>query len=275
MAADRSRTRASGILRAVFVGALAMAIGAQLALMSVLDDERADAAARAVAESDFAADLVEDAVREAVAPTVGDEPAAEIARRASTDPRVAEVLRLGLLDAHRSVVDPDAVTETGTDEVRAVLDQLIDQLVGEAEAQTGLELDAVRPQLAVPTLDPRFAPDAGVRPIAELVRGIGALVALVAAVLAIVVHPRPGRALSGLGTGAAIVCGGWLLALLVLGWSAGLVDGTLFGRLVRSMWTASSPAMLLLAGAGAALGAGLWFGGIAVDGFTRQRRPGR
>jgi hypothetical protein len=33
--------------------------------------------------------------------------------------------------------------------------------------------------------------------------------------------------------------------------------------------------MLLLAGAGAALGAGLWFGGIAVDGFTRQRRPGR
>lgn len=255
-------------LRVVFVAALAAVIGAQLALMSVLDDARAEDAARSVAESEFAADRVDDAVREAVAPAVGDELAAEIAQQASTDPRVAEVLRLGLLDAHRSVVDPDAPPATGSDEVRAVLDQLI----GEAEAQTGLELDDVRRELTVPSIDPRFAPDAGARPLVERVRAMVALLALAAALLAVVVHPRPGKSLSRIGIGTAIVCGVWALVLLAVGWSTGSLTGTLFGRLLRSMWTASSAPMLLMVGAGAVMGTALWFGGIALDGFAR---PGR
>jgi len=268
MAAARSRTTAALVLRAVFAGALALALAAQLALMSVLDEARADEAARTVAESEFAAGLVDDAVRQAVAPTVGDQLADQIAQEASTDPRVAEVLRLGLLDAHHAIVDPDAVTSTGNDDVEAVLDQLI----GEAEARTGVDLAAVRSQLRVPSIDPRFAPDAGALPIAERVRAIAALVALVAALLAIVLHPRPGKALSGIGVVAAIVCGAWAVGLLVAGWLTSIVDDTLFGRLVRAMWTSSSPAMLLLVGAGAAIGVGLWFGGIAVDGFMRPRR---
>jgi hypothetical protein len=264
------RTVGAALARAVFVVALGVAIGAQLAIMSVLDSERADDAARAVSESEFAVELVDDAVRRAVSPTAGDELGAQIAQQASTDPRVAEVLRLGLIDAHRSIVEPDAVASTGSAEVQTVLDDLLT----EAEARTGIDLDAVRSDVGAPAIDPRFVPDAGARPLTQGVRTLAAMVALIAALLAVAVHPRPGRAIAGLGIGSAIVCGIWAVVLLVLGWLIGTFTGTLFGRLLDAIWRASSSAMLLVVGAGAVLGIALWFGGVAVDGFTRRPRGG-
>jgi hypothetical protein len=266
----RGRTVGAALARAVFVVALGVAIGAQLAIMSVLDSERADDAARTVAESEFAVELVDDAVRRAVSPTTGDELGAQIAQQASTDPRVAEVLRLGLIDAHRSIVEPDAVASTGSAEVQTVLDDLLT----EAETRTGIDLAAVRSDVGAPAIDPRFVPDAGARPLTKGVRTLAAVVALIAALLAVAVHPRPGRAIAGLGIGSAIVCGVWAVVLFVLGWLIGTFSGTLFGRLLDAIWRASSSAMLLAVGAGAVLGIALWFGGVAVDGFTRRARAG-
>lgn len=264
------RTVGAALARAVFVVALGVAIGAQLAIMSVLDSERAGDAARTVAESEFAVELVDDAVRRAVSPTTGDELGAQIARQASNDPRVAEVLRLGLIDAHRSIVEPDAVASTGSAEVQTVLDDLLT----EAEARTGIDLDAVRSDVGAPAIDPRFVPDAGARPLTKNVRTLAAVIALLAALLAVAVHPRPGRAIAGLGIGSAIACGIWAVVLLVLGWLIGTFTGTLFGRLLDAIWRASSSSMLLVVGAGAVLGIALWFGGVAVDGFTRPPRAG-
>ena len=266
----RGRTVGAALARAVFVVALGVAIGAQLAIMSVLDSERADDAARTVAESEFAVELVDDAVRRAVSPTTGDELGAQIAQQASTDPRVAEVLRLGLIDAHRSIVEPDAVASTGSAEVQTVLDDLLT----EAETRTGIDLAAVRSDVGAPAIDPRFVPDAGARPLTKGVRTLAAVVALIAALLAVAVHPRPGRAIAGLGIGSAIVCGVWAVVLFVLGWLIGTFSGTLFGRLLDAIWRASSSAMLLAVGAGAVLGIARWFGGVAVDGFTRRARAG-
>lgn len=266
MPADRGRRLVAVSGGVVFVVALGVSIGAQLTLMSILDQRRADEAAREVAESEFTVDLVDDAVRAAISPVIGVELGAEIARQVSTDPRVAEVLRLGLLDAHSAVVDPDGDRATGSEEVAAVLDDLLD----EAEARTGADLTDVRSAIDVPRVDPRYVPDAGARAITRQTRWIAASLALIAGSIALVAHPRPGRALAGLGLVTVFVCAAWGVALLVLGWLIGTVAGTLFGQLVGAMWAASSSAMLLVAGAGAVIGLGLWFAGVAIDGLSRR-----
>jgi hypothetical protein len=252
-------------MRVVFVVALAVLIGAQLALMSILDVDRAEEAARSVAESEFAADLVGDVVLDAVAPLAGQELGTQLAQQASDDPRVATVLRRGLLDAHRAIVEPDAVVSTGSPEVQQVLDQVL----AEAEAQAGVDLDGLQQRLDVPEIDPRYVPDAGAKPIAENVRDVAALVALVAAAVVLVVNPRRGRALAGLGFRAAIVCGAWGVALLLIGWVIGSTADTLYGELVAALWDASWPSMLLLVGAGVVLGVGFGVGGLSIDALTR------
>ncbi len=252
-------------MRVLFVVAFAVLIGAQLALMSILDVQRAEEAARTVSESDFAAEVVGDAVLDAVVPLAGQEVGTQLAQQASADPRVATVLRRGLLDAHRAIVEPDAVVSTGSPEVQQVLDEVL----AEAEAQAGVDLAGVQQRLDVPEIDPRYVPDAGAKPIAENVRDIAALVALAAAGIVLVVTPRRGRALAGLGFRAAIVCGAWAVALLLIGWLIGSTADTLYGELVAALWDATWPSMLLLVGAGVVLGVGFGVGGLSIDALTQ------
>ncbi len=253
-------------MKVVFVVAFSVLIGAQLALMSILDVGRAEEAARTVSESEFAADLVGDVVLDAVVPLAGQELGTQLAEQASADPRVAIVLRRGLLDAHRAVVEPDAVVSTGSPEVEEVLDEVL----AEAEAQAGVDLAGLQQRLDVPEIDPRYVPDAGAKPIAENVRDIAALVALAAAVIVLIIHPRRGRALAGLGFRAAIVCGAWAVALLLLGWLVGATADTLYGELVAALWDVSWPSMLLLVGAGIVLGVGFGVGGLSIDALTNS-----
>jgi len=264
--ADEARTAAMGVVGLVFVVAFAVLIGAQLALMSFLDEARAEEAARSVAESQFAAALVEQAVRDAAVPLAGEQVGTEIARQASTNPRVAEALRRGLVDAHRAIVEPDALDLIDSADVESVLDSAIDA----AETEVGVNLDGLRQQLDVPQIGPRYLPDAGAGPIVETVRTVAALVTLAAAAIVLIVHPRRGRALAGLGIRAAVVCGAWAVVLLVVGWALGRVADTLFGQLVDQLWREAAPYMLLLLGAGVVLGAGLGFGGMSIDGLTRD-----
>lgn len=268
--ADRARLSFTALVRVVFVGAIVAAIGSQLALMSFLDPQRADDAAESVASSQFAADLIDDAVFGAVAPVAGQELGAEIARQASLDPRVRDVLRRGLVDAHRSVVEPDAVTTTGSTEINAVIDDVLDDV----EAETGVDLSGVRNQITAPKVDPRFVPDAGARPIAQRVRNLAAVLALISAVAVLMVHPRRGRALASLGLQVAIVCGVWAVGLLVTGLLVGAIAGTLFGELLYSLWSSASTAMLLFVCGAGLLGVGVWFAGKSIDGFVQHsRRP--
>ena len=252
-------------MRVLFVVAFAVLIGAQLTLMSILDVGRAEEAARAVSESDFAADVVGDAVLDAVVPLAGQELGTQLAEQASADPRVATVLRRGLLDAHRAIVEPDAVVSTGSPEVQQVLDEVL----AEAETQAGVDLAGVQQRLDVPEIDPRYIPYAGAKPIAENVRDISALVALGAAVIVLVITPRRGRALAGLGFRVAIVCGAWGVVLLLIGWLVGSTADTLYGELVAALWDATWPSMLLLVGAGVVLGVGFGVGGLSIDALAQ------
>ena len=71
-----------------------------------------------------------------------------------------------------------------------------------------------------------------------------------------------------------IVTGTWLVTLLVAGWLIGLTSDTLFGEMIHAVWSDSVTSMLLLVGAGVAVGASMAFAGISVDGFSRaHRRP--
>jgi hypothetical protein len=68
-----------------------------------------------------------------------------------------------------------------------------------------------------------------------------------------------------------IVCGAWLVGLLVTGWIIGLVADTLFGEMLQTVWNDAVASMLLLVGAGVVIGAGVVFAGIAADGWARDR----
>ena len=68
-----------------------------------------------------------------------------------------------------------------------------------------------------------------------------------------------------------MVCGAWLAGLLLTGWIIGLVANTLFGEVLQTVWNDAVPSMLLLVGAGAVIGAGIVFAGIAADGWARER----
>ena len=70
-----------------------------------------------------------------------------------------------------------------------------------------------------------------------------------------------------------VVCGGWLVGLLVAGWVIGRTTSTLFGEMMDTVWSDAVPSMLLLVGAGMLIGAGLWVAGTVVDGATRPPAP--
>jgi hypothetical protein len=256
------------VTAAVFVAGFTATVAAQLSLMSLLDTDRAETAASDVAASALVAGLVDDAVRSAVTPIAGPDVARQVGISAGNDPRVRDVVRSTLVSAHRQVVDPTAPRGPAAGTVNAVVADVLDDL-GE---QAGVDLSGLGQQLDVPDARPERLPDIGLRNVAAATRVIGALVAVLAAIATFAVHPRPAIALAGLGARAALTCGGWLVALLVVGWAIGLVADTIFGELLDTLWSSAVPAMLGVVGAGVLLGAGTWLGGRAVDGLFRGRR---
>jgi hypothetical protein len=265
---SRTRRLLAGFAAAVFVVAFAAMLAAQLSLMSLLDTDRAADAADEVASSAFVSGLIDDAVRSAVTPIAGPDIARQVGITAGNDPRVRDVVRSTLVSAHRQVVDPTASRGPADGTVNVVVADVLDDL-GE---RAGVDLSGLGPQLDVPDARPERLPDVGLRSIASVTRLIGAIVAVLAALAAVVVHPRPARGVSGLGARAAFVCGGWLVALIVVGWAIGRVAETLFGELLDALWSSAVPAMLGVVGAGVLLGVGTWLGGRALDGLLMERR---
>jgi hypothetical protein len=252
----------------MFVAGFTAMVAAQLSLMSLLDTDRAETAASDVASSAFVARLVDDAVRSAVTPIAGPDIARQVGISAANDPRVHDVVRSTLVSAHRQVVDPTAPRGPAAGTVNAAVADVLDDL----GRQAGVDLGGLGQQLDVPDVRPERIPDIGLRNVAAATRVIGALVAMLAAIATLTVHPRPARALAGLGARAAFACGGWLVGLLVVGWAIGLVADTIFGELLDTLWSSAVPAMLGVVGAGVLLGVGTWLAGRAIDGLLRDRR---
>ncbi len=279
--AARSRRIAAGLLAIGCTLAVAVMLSAQLGLMSVLDTAKADEAAREVAESRFTARLIAGAVERAIDPIVDDPLASQIATLTSTDPRVTEVIRRSLVVAHRQLVTPtSALTSNGGEpstggtgtvvgpDVGAVLEDAL----AEIGAQAGVDLTPVLGLVEPPAVVPDQLPEVDLRTIAERTRAFAAAAAVLLGIAAVVIHPRPGRALSGLGWKIGVVVAVWLVGLLVGGWVIGLVAETLFGELLASVWATAVPAMIAVLVAVLVLCVGLWFGGVAVDGFSNGPR---
>ena len=275
----------AGLCAAGFTLAIAALVTSQLALMSVLDTTRAERAAEQIATSRFTADVIGQTVERAVAPIAGREIAVQLATATSNDPQVTGVVETALIAAHRQVVDPD-VSATQLVDGNAAVDSAIVQSVVDSASAAGfdleslglgdaslasLQLDAVAAQAGLPSVVPDDVPNLGLRQVAETTRIIALLAMFVFGFIAVIAHPRPGRGARRLGLSVAIVCGAWLVGLVIAGWIIGLVANTLFGEMLQTVWTDAVPTMLLLVGAGVLIGAGVAVAGIALDGFDRQR----
>jgi hypothetical protein len=277
----------AGLAVAGFAFALAALVSAQLAIMSVLDATRAERAATQIAESRFTSDVVEQTVRRAVEPVAGETVADELATAASTDPRVTAAVSDALLAAHGAMVDPDLQSPSDSNTVvdQAIVGSVIDgaERAGIDLGATGLgdvtlgdvslggrRLDAIAEQAGLPSVVPSDVPDLGLRRVAETTRIVALIAVLAFGLLAVFAHPRPGRSLRRLGWSALVVCGAWLVGLLVAGWVIGRTTNTLFGEMIDTVWSDAVPSMLLLVGAGMLIGAGVWVAGTVVDSATRH-----
>ena len=277
----------AGFCLAMFSIALPALVSSQLALMSVLDPARAERAADQIATSRFTADVIEQTVERAVAPIAGADIASQLAIATSSDPRVTGVISSSLMGAHRTIVDPDARSvPDGNVAVRTAITQSVldtATTAGFDPASVGidptnldaLDLDAVAEQAGLPSVVPTSVPRLGLQQVAETTRIIAAIAALIFGFVAVIAHPRPGRGLRRVGIAAMVVCGAWLVGLLVTGWIIGLVADTLFGEMLQTVWSDAVASMLLLVGAGVLIGAGVVLAGVALDGWARQRAQRR
>ena len=283
----------AGFCATLFTIAFGALVSSQLAMMSVLDSARAERAADQIATSRFTADVIAQTVERAVAPIAGPDIATQLAAATSTDPAVTGAVSSSLMGAHRLIVDADVGTvPDGNETVRtaiaqSVLDTATAAGLDPAAAgidvssldqtdlgQFGLDqlgLDRAVEQARLPSVVPTAVPRLGLLRVAETTRVVAGLLAFVFGFAAVVVHPRPGRALRRLGIVAVVACGAWLVGLLVTGWVIGLTAETLFGEMLQSVWDDAVPSMLLLVGGGVVLGAGVVLGGIAADGWARER----
>lgn len=275
--ASRGRLAVAGFAAAGFTLALVVLVSSQLALMSLLDTARADRAAEQIAESRFTADLIEQTVTRSVSPIAGADVAQIAATAASTDPAVLQVIETSLQSAHRQIVDPDAPVEiidgnlaVGT----AIVDSVLDTATANGVDVSALGLDTaqIATDAGLPSVVPEDIPRLGLRQLAETARVIALLAVFVFAMFALFAHPRPGRALRGLGITVAVVTGVWLAAMLAAGWVIGRFEDTLFGEMIDAVWSDAVPAMVLLVGAGVVIGVALVLAGVALDGYFRERR---
>jgi len=288
MTSDRGssgRLIVAGFAAAGFALALVALVSSQLALMSILDTDRAAQAAEQIARSRFTADVIDQTVMRAVAPVAGEDLARQASTIASQDPNVLRVVEASLLNAHRQIVDPDAPAEavdgnvavgsaivTSIEDTAAANGVDLEALgLGDVTGTGGLDPAAIATEAGLPDVVPEDIPRLGLRDIAETTRWIALIAMCVFAMIAVLAHPRPGRSLRGLGTKLAVVTGVWLLVLLVAGWIIGLISNTLFGEMIDSVWSDAVPSMLLLVGAGVAIGVALVLAGIALDGYDRTR----
>jgi len=267
---------------AVFAIALGALVSSQLALMSVLDPVRAERAAEQIATSRFTADVIEQTVQRAVSPIAGDAIAAELASATSTDPEVTGVIRSSLMFAHLAIVDADVTSaRDGNRAVRtAIAESMIDTaatngfdpaLIGlDVDDLDSLQLDTVAERAGLPSVVPTSVPSLGLERVAETTRVIAAIALVVFGFVAVLAHPRSGRGLRRLGVTAMIICGVWLVGMLVTGWVIGLFANTPFGEMLQTVWNDAVPSMLLLVGAGVVIGAGVALAGIAFDGWARE-----
>jgi hypothetical protein len=288
---DRRGARAvAGLAAAGFAVAVTVLVTATLALVSVLDAQRAQRAAEQIAMSRFTADVIAQTVQQAVEPVAGAAVADQLATATAADPRVQGVVEAALVNTHRRVVDADPV-EASTTTANLLVDQAIVRSVTDAATQAGLDLVAtglptdvgaveiggvplaqVVTDADLPTVVPDDVPELALRTVAETARVVAAFAATGFALLAVFAHPRPGRAMRGLGAILGVVCGGWLVGLLVGGWVIGLTTETLFGEMIDAIWSEAVSTMLVMTGAGVLIGGGVWLAGTAFDGFDRSRR---
>lgn len=277
-----ARVALAGLASAGFAIALVTLVSSQLALMSILDADRAARAAEQIAASRFTADLIDQTVVRAISPVAGDALAGQAAGVASSDPEVLRVVETTLLDAHGRIVDRDPPAEVVDGNV-AVGSAIVDSLLDTAAANgvdlaalglgdgAGVDSAAIASDAGLPDVVPDDLPRLGLRDVAETTRTISLFALLLCAAIAVLAHPWPGRSLRGLGIRLAIVTGGWLVALLIVGWIIGLISNTLFGEMLETVWSDAVPSMLLLVGAGVAIGVALVFAGVSVEGFSRER----
>jgi hypothetical protein len=282
-----ARMAIAGFCVAMFAIALGTLVSSQLSLMSVLDPVKAERAADQIATSRFTAEVIEQTVERAVTPIAGEEVASQLATATSTDPQVTDVISAALMGAHQAIVDPNAGSvPDGNVAVRtAIAQSMLDTATaaGFDPAAIGidvtdldaLQLDAVAEQAGLPPVVPTNVPSLGLEQVAETTRIIAVIALFVFGLVAVFAHPRPGRGLRRLGVAALVICGAWLLGLLVTGWTIGLVADTLFGEMLQTVWNDAVPSMLLLVGAGAVIGAGVVFAGLATDGWARERAQRR
>lgn len=273
----------AGFCLAIATIALTTLVSSQLALMSVLDPARAERAADQIATSRFTAEVIEQTVERAVAPIAGTDIAVPLATATSGDPRVTGVISSALMGAHRQIVDPDAGPPSdGNAAVRtAIAQSVLDSATAagfdpaalgiDATNLDALQIDAAAEQAGLPSVVPTDVPRLGLRRVAEMTRVIAAIALVVFGLVAAIAHPRTGHGIRRLGVAAVIVCGAWLVGLVVTGWIIGLVANTLFGEMLQTVWNDAVPSMLLLVGAGAVIGLGVVFAGIALDGWARER----
>ena len=135
----------------------------------------------------------------------------------------------------------------------------------------GIPLADAASRASVPSVVPSDVPNLGLRRVGENTRIVALLAMVVLGFIAVFAHPRPGRSLRGLGWAVALVCGAWLVGLLIVGWVIGFTSQTLFGEMIDAVWSDAVPSMLLLVSAGAIIGVGLWIAGTAFDGFDSER----
>ncbi|MGA9275347.1 hypothetical protein, partial [Ilumatobacter sp.] len=267
----------AGLAAAGFALALVALVSSQLALMSILDADRAEHAAEQIAHSRFTADIIDQTVVRAVAPVAGDAIAQQAATIASQDPNVVSVVEASLLNAHRQIVDPDAPVEVVDGNVAvgsAIVTSIADTAaangidlaalgLGGVTADGALDTAAIATEAGLPDIVPDDLPRLGLRDVAETTRWISLVALCSFAMLAVLVHPRPGRSLRGIGTKIAVVTGVWLITLLVAGWIIGLIANTLFGEMIDAVWSDAVPSMMLLVIAGVVIGIALVLAGIA------------
>jgi len=277
----------SGFCVAMFTIALGALVSSQLSSMSVLDPAKAEQAADQIATSRFTADVIAQTVERAVAPVAGADIASQLATATSTDPRVTGVVSSSLMGAHRTIVDPDAgPLPDGNVAVRtAIGESVLDSAAAagfdpaaiglDVTGLDSLQLDAVAEQAGLASVVPTNVPSLGLQQVAETARIIAAIALVIFGFIAVIAHPAPGRGLRRLGIAAVVVCGAWLVGLLVTGWIIGSVANTLFGEMLQTVWTDAVPSMLLLVGAGVVIGAGVVLAGVAADGWARQRSQRR
>lgn len=288
---DRRRSRAplviSGLCLTGFTIALAALVSSQLALMSILDTTRAQRAADQIARSRFTSEVIEQAIERSFTPLTGPDVARQLAVATSSDPQVSDVVSSSLMGAHRQIVDadPGPAVDGNVQVRRAVARSVLDSAtsVGLDPAAFGLDVAAIDAfpfgdesaageQLSVVPTD---VPTLGLHVIAERTRIVAALAMFVLGSVALIAHPLPGRGLRRLGASIAVVCGVWLVGMLVAGWVIDLIANTLFGEMLQDVWRDATPSMLLLVGAGLLIGLGVAVSGIALDGYTRQRSQQR